>query len=98
MKEKSKKIKKYDVLIKNIWKPVFLILVIFIAYVVLKDSWFGIWAELKETSYPVIAGVFMWHLYNCFDGAAIAKLLRSYDDLNSPGMKGFYVPYITVLE
>lgn len=81
MKEKSKKIKKYDVLIKNIWKPVFLILVIFIAYVVLKDSWFGIWAELKETSYPVIAGVFLCSiLYNCFDGAAIAKLLRSYDD------------------
>lgn len=81
MKEKNKKIKNYDVLIKHIWKPVFLILVIFIAYMVLKDSWFDIWDELKETSYPVIAGVFLCSiLYNCFDGAALVKLLRSYDN------------------
>lgn len=81
LKEKGKRIKNNGVLIKHIWKPVFLILVIFIAYMVLKDSWFDIWVELKETSYPVIAGVFLCSiLYNCFDGAAIAKLLRSYDD------------------
>lgn len=67
--------------LSKIWKPVFFVLVIFIIYMVFKDSWGGIWGALKSTSWKVLAGVVICSvLYNCFDGIAVTKLLRSCDD------------------
>jgi uncharacterized membrane protein YbhN (UPF0104 family) len=67
-------------LVRKIWKPVFLVLVIFVIYSVLKDSWGNIWAELKDTSWKVCAGIILCSiLYNCFDGMAVTKLVQSYE-------------------
>lgn len=58
----------------------FLTVVIIIAYFVLKDSWGSIWEELRKTSGKVLAGVaFFSILYNCFEGMAVTKLLKSCD-------------------
>lgn len=65
---------------KSIGKLLFLAAVILIAVFALKDSWGNIWSELKRTSWKVIAGVFfLGVLYNCCDGCALTKLLRTCD-------------------
>ena len=65
---------------KIIGKFLFLAAVILIAVLALKDSWGSIWSELKRTSWTVIAGVFSLSiLYNCCDGCALTKLLRTCD-------------------
>ncbi len=58
---------------------VFLVIVIIVIWLTLKDSWEEIWSELNHTSWKIIAGVFSLSiLYNCFDGIAVAKLVRNY--------------------
>lgn len=64
---------------KSIWKLVFLIIVLAVICLALKDSWRDILNELGRTSWKIIAGVFVLSiLYNCFDGVAVTKLVRNY--------------------
>ncbi|CUX47439.1 lysylphosphatidylglycerol synthase transmembrane domain-containing protein [Clostridium sp. C105KSO13] len=67
--------------LSKIWRPAFFVFVLFIIYMMFKDSWGDIWEALKKTSWKVLAGVVICSiLYNCFDGIAVAKLLRSCDN------------------
>lgn len=67
--------------LSKIWRPAFFVLVLFIIYMMFRDSWGDIWDALKKTSWKVLTGVVICSiLYNCFDGIAVAKLLRSCDN------------------
>lgn len=79
MKKEEGKTGVGSVLKKSVWKLVFLVIVIIVIWLTLKDSWEEIWSELNHTSWKIIAGVFSLSiLYNCFDGIAVAKLVRNY--------------------
>lgn len=65
---------------KTVRNIVFLAVILFIAYLALKDSWSNIWMELCRTSGEVILAVVLCSiLYNCFDGIAITKLINNCD-------------------
>ncbi len=75
-----KDVKNIKQMIIKIWKPIFLVFVIFIIYCAFKESWGNIWVELKDTSWKVCVGIILCSiLYNCFDGVAVAKLIQSYE-------------------
>lgn len=55
----------------------FVAVVVLLAYFMLRGSWESIWLELRHTSWQVIVSVLLCSvLYNCFDGIAVAKLVR----------------------
>ncbi len=88
MKQENKKKEQTHFSWKRIGKLLFLAAVLLIAFLALKDSWGSIWNELKTTSFKVVTGVFLLSvLYNCCDGCALTKLLRTCDE-NTPWSVG----------
>ncbi|MRM90525.1 UPF0104 family protein [Faecalicatena contorta] len=101
LKQENKKKEQTRSSWKRIGKLLFLAAVFLTAFLALKDSWGSIWNELKTTSFKVVTGVFFLSiLYNCCDGCALTKLLRTCDE-NTPWSVGigcsFYYSFFRVV-